>query len=96
MANRISKKQVHFLNPFKLESFDETWPAGSYTIESELESLDSLSHLATRIVATTMVVRVGGKSAETRFVEIDSQELEAALVRDQAGIDRAENEGLAT
>lgn len=95
MTNRLTKKLVTFRNPFVLESHDQTWPAGDYTIETEEEPLNSRSFLAYRKIATTMVVRSRtGKRTRTQFVEIDSAELDAALARDTESIERAENEGM--
>nr|WP_321360259.1 hypothetical protein [uncultured Hyphomonas sp.] len=85
MTNRISKHLVTFRSPFYLESLEDEWPAGDYTIETEEEPLDSVSFLAFRRVGTTMIVhsRRNGRT-QHQYVLIDPDELAAALSRDQA------------
>lgn len=95
MTNRISKRLVTFSRPFSLDSIERQWPAGSYTIETEEESLDSNSFVAFRTVCTTMIMHSPpGRAGKHLFIEIDAGELDAALLRDREGIDRAENEGI--
>ena len=95
MTNRISKHLVTFRSPFYLESLEDEWPAGDYTIETEEEPLDSASFLAYRRVSTTMIVhRKRGLRTETKFVTIDPADLAAAQAHDQQPLDRAENEGM--
>jgi hypothetical protein len=96
MANRISKHLVTFRSPFYLDSLEEEWPAGHYTIETEEEPLDSPSFLAFRRIATTMIVHTKrGQRTQTKFIAIDPAELADALARDQQPLDRADNEGMA-
>jgi hypothetical protein len=96
MTNRISKQLVTFRSPFYLDSLEEEWPAGNYTIETEEEPLDSPSFLAFRRIATTMIVHTKrGERTQTKFVAIDPAELADALARDQRPLDRADNEGMA-
>ncbi|KCZ47088.1 hypothetical protein HY17_06680 [Hyphomonas sp. CY54-11-8] len=96
MTNRISKQLVTFRSPFYLDSLEEEWPAGNYTIETEEEPLDSPSFLAFRRINTTMIVHTKrGARTQTRFVNIDPAELADALARDQRPLDRADNEGMA-
>ena len=85
MSQRISKQLVTFHQPFFLESIEGEWPAGDYTIETEEESIDSVSFLAFRRVGTTMIVHTR-RNGRTRhqYVPIDPAELAAALSRDQA------------
>ena len=95
MTNRVSKRLVTFAHPFRLDSIERQWPAGEYTIETDEEPLDSNSFVAFRTVGTTMIVYPRpGRSGQHMFIEIDAGELEAALLRDRDGIDRAENEGM--
>ena len=84
MTQRISKQLVTFRQPFFLESIEGEWPAGDYTIETEEESIDSVSFLAFRRVGTTMIVhtRRNGR-ARHQYVVIDPAELDAAISRDQ-------------
>ena len=95
VTNRISKQLVTFRSPFFLESLEEEWPAGKYTIETEEEPLDSVSFLAFRRISTTMIIHAKhGQRTTTRFISIDPAELAAAQARDQRPLDRAENEGM--
>ena len=86
MKNRISKQLVTFHHPFFLDSLEEEWPAGDYTIETEEELLDSLSFLAFRRVRTTMIVypKSGSRGGRNiQYVTIDPAELATAQARDQ-------------
>lgn len=101
MPNRITKKRLTFAHPFSLESHDEVWPAGDYTIETEEEQLETRSTLAYRRIETVMIVPPEpGKRAGTQFVRINPAELEAALSRDRESSEtddmqaRAEDEGM--
>lgn len=97
MTNRVSKRLVTFRNPFFLESLEEEWPAGDYTIETEEEPLDGLSFHAYRRIRTTMIIypkRGRNPHGNTRLIAIDPSELDAALARDRFPIERAENEGM--
>ena len=96
MTIRISKTQVSFRRPFHLDSIDGEWPAGTYTIEAQDESMSNSSFQAFRRICTTMIARTrNGRLGLPRFVEIVPSELAAALATDRDGLDRAENEGLA-
>jgi hypothetical protein len=95
MTNRISKQLVTFRSPFYLDSLEDEWPAGNYTIETEEEPLDSPSFLAFRRVCTTMIVHTKHRGrTQTTFVVIDPADLAAAQARDQQPLNRAENEGM--
>lgn len=97
MANRITRKHVVFENPFTLDSFDEEWAAGSCLVETEDEQLESMSLLAYRHIRTTMAVRpLASQGWNTRIIEVDPMELEEALARDRAPVERGENEGMKT
>ena len=49
---------VTFGSPFTLPGLDRSYPAGSYTVETDDEQLD-LSFAASRRVATTIMLRAG-------------------------------------
>lgn len=92
---KTSKHLVTFRHPFMLGKKNEEWPAGDYTIETEHESGIVLSAPELSLVSTIMVVRPpAGERGKTRFVEIDSSELAAALALDRRALERAENEGM--
>lgn len=97
MTNRVSKRLVTFRNPFFLESLEEEWPAGDYTIETEEEPLDGMSFQAYRRIRTTMIIypkRSRISHGRARLITVDAAELDAALARDRGPIERAENEGM--
>lgn len=97
MANRTTQRLVVFANPFHLDSHDEQWAAGTCLVETEEERFDSMSFVAFRHVRTTMSVRPQACwTWITQTIEIDPAELEDALARDRAPLERAENEGMAT
>lgn len=82
-TTRMNKKLVTFEHPFLLDELETELPPGDYTIETEEESIDGLSFLAFRRIATTLIVRPPvGKRGPTRFWPIDPQGLEAALEQD--------------
>jgi hypothetical protein len=86
MALRTSTRTVTFTRPFVLAGLDEALPAGSYSVETDEELLEGASFAAYRRVLT--VIRLPSKSRSaglTRAMTIDPEELEAALLRDQAG-----------
>ncbi|MEP3016335.1 hypothetical protein [Maricaulis sp.] len=95
MMHRISTTWVTFRSPFRLDSTDGEWPAGTYAVEASDESISSLSFQAFRRVHTRMIA-LGrrGWSGLPRPVEIVPSELAAALATDRDGLDRAEDEGM--
>ena len=95
MHNRVSKHLVTFKSAFYLDSLEDEWPAGDYTIETEEELIDGSSFQTFRSVRTTMIIYPKpGRRNGTKFVSIDPAELAAALARDQIPLTRAENEGM--
>ena len=85
MKTRTSTKTVTFRRPFALGKFDEVLPAGDYSVETDEEILEGISFLAYRRIMT--LIRLHAKSCSSGFpraLAIDPNELEAALVRDQA------------
>ena len=85
MTVRTSHKTVTFTRPFSLSAIDEVQTAGTYTVETEEESLPGLSFPAWRRIATLIYLpwRPGGAFVE-QVVKIDPLELEAAQERDAA------------
>jgi hypothetical protein len=78
---RTTTKTVTFQRPFVLDGFPELLPAGTYTIETEEEPLDSMIVAAWRRISTTLRVRVDG-AIECRAIDPDA--LHKALIRDGA------------
>lgn len=90
MPNRITKTLVTFAFPFRLDEIDEELPAGGYTIETEDQALNGQTFIARLWIETVMIIRPKrGSNKPIRFVEIDPEGLERALVRDRAQISAA-------
>jgi hypothetical protein len=86
MITRITQRTVTFRGPFMLSGLDAAQPAGSYTIETHEQQLDTISVSAYRRMSTTIELHPRADRAPLiETVSIDPEELEAALVRD-AGI----------
>jgi len=79
MTSRTTRKTVTFRHPFVLSGVDGTQPPGVYDVDTDEESLDSLSILGYRRVATFIRVHRNGDS---QVFPIDPAELDAALMQD--------------
>ena len=85
MTIRTSKKTVTFGRPFVLGGLDEVLPAGTYSVETDEELLDSISFPAyRRILSVIRLHEKPGHPGLTQTLTIDPNELDAALKRDQA------------
>ena len=83
VTERITREMVTFSHPFQLADVEGTQPAGTYTIETIEEPIDSLSIVAYRRVSTTIVVASPKYGMASRqMVTIDPLDLEAARKRD--------------
>lgn len=84
MDTRTSTKTVTFRRPFRLSAMEREQPAGSYTVDTDEERLDTRSMPAYRRLATfiRLPLRAGAPGSES--IPIDPVELEAALARDAA------------
>lgn len=80
MTTRTARKTVTFTRPFNLTGIDGVQPAGAYDVYTDDESIDDLSFLAYRRVATTMHLKRNGA---TEVHRIDPVELDANLLRDR-------------
>jgi hypothetical protein len=84
MTVRTTSKTVTFMHPFNLSGgMDEVQPAGTYTVETDEELLQTASLPAYRRISTLMRLpaRTTGTML-TQIVEINPVELAAALARD--------------
>jgi hypothetical protein len=79
VTGRTTRKAVTFTRPFALSGIDGTQPPGIYDVDTDEESVDSLSIVAYRRIATFIRVRRNG---DTQVFPIDPVELDAALMRD--------------
>ena len=65
-----------------MRGFDGVLPAGTYDVETDEERLESISFPAYRRILT--LIHLHPKLGLTQSLEIDPNELDAALMRDQA------------
>ena len=80
MTRRTTSKTVTFANPFRLSEFDEPFPAGRYSIETDEELLDEVSFpVYLRRATMTQVIADPRPPGITENAVIDPQELEEAL-----------------
>ena len=85
MVTRTSSAVVTFTRSFRLSAIGYAQPAGSYTIETDEERLDTRSLPAHRRVGTFIRVALpAGAAGSSSRIMIDPVELEAALARDVA------------
>jgi len=82
MTVRTTSKTVTFTHPFNLSGMDEVQPAGTYTVETDEELLQT-SLPAYRRISTLMRLpaRTTG-TVLTQIVEVNPVELTAVLARD--------------
>ncbi|MGO4123339.1 hypothetical protein AB4Z01_03025 [Inquilinus sp. YAF38] len=85
MTMRTSSNAVTFARPFTLSGIDGPQPPGTYTVETDEESIDDSSPPAYRRIAT--MIRLPGRPGSGELVQVvtvDPEELAAALLRDGA------------
>ena len=78
MTTRTTHHQVTFRNPFSLPGWDESWPAGEYTVATDEEQLDTRFPAFHR-VATRIELR---KGAVTQFLTVSPEDRATALTKD--------------
>jgi hypothetical protein len=83
MTVRTTSRTVTFTHPFNLSGVDEVQPAGTYTVETDEELLQTLSVPVYRRISTLMRLpaRPTGPML-TQIVDINAVELAAVLARD--------------
>ena len=83
MTMRTTSRTVTFIHPFNLSGMDKEQPAGTYTVETDEELLQTSSLPAYKRVSTLMRLppRPTGTML-TQIVEVNPLELAAALARD--------------
>jgi hypothetical protein len=83
MTMRTTSRTVTFIHPFNLSGIDKEQPAGTYTVETDEELLQALSLPAYKRISTLIRLPARPRSTMvTQIVEINPQELAAALTRD--------------
>jgi hypothetical protein len=83
MTVRTTSKTVTFVHPFNLSGMDETQPAGTYTVETDEELLQTFSLSAYTRISTLIRLPARPRSTVmTQIVGVNPLELAAALARD--------------
>jgi len=83
MIERTTTRTVTFAHPYTLSAVDEVQPAGSYTVETVEEPIQTLSFPAHRSTGTWIRLPAQGHSATTtQVIKLTSAELGAALAKD--------------
>jgi hypothetical protein len=84
MTVRTTSKTVTFMHPFNLSGTDEVQPAGTYTVETDEELLQTSSLPAYRRISTLMRLpaRTTG-TMMTQIIEVNPVELAAVLARNE-------------
>jgi hypothetical protein len=83
MTMRTTSRTVTFIHPFNLSGMDKEQPAGTYTVETDEELIQTLSLPAYKRISTLIRLPARPRSTMvTQIVEINPQELAAALTRD--------------
>ena len=81
MTVRTTSKTVTFTHPFNLSGMDEVQPAGTYTVETDEELLQTSLPAYGRI-STLMRLPARTGTVLTQIVEVNPVELAAVLARD--------------
>jgi hypothetical protein len=85
LTSRVTTATVTFSRSFVLDEIDHEIPAGSYTVETEEETLDNVSFVAYRRIATRIFVPSGrGVTNAIQMWEIHPNGLAFALSQDRA------------
>jgi hypothetical protein len=83
MTMRTTSRTVTFIHPFNLSGMDKEQPAGTYTVETDEELLQTLSLPAYKRISTLIRLPARPRSTMvTQIVEINPLELAAALAKD--------------
>jgi hypothetical protein len=82
MTIRTTSKTVTFMHPFSLSGAIEAHPAGTYTVETDEEMLQTSSLPAYRRIATLLRLERNTGAVLTQIVETNPAELAGALARD--------------
>jgi hypothetical protein len=85
MTVRTTSKTVTLMHPFYLSGTDEVQPAGTYTVETDEELLQTQTSSLPAYRRISMLMRLPVRTTgavRTQIVEINSAELAAVLARD--------------
>jgi hypothetical protein len=78
---RTKRTTIAFAHPVRFKGIDETFPAGTYDLETDEEETEIGSLTVYRRVRTLLLVKTPG---QVRTVDVRPQELDLALSRDAA------------
>ncbi len=78
---RMSRRTVVFVRPFRLSAVERLLPAGAYEIETREEVLQGVSFAAYRRCSTSVTLE-DPASRMRQVTEIDPDDLAAALSKD--------------
>lgn len=85
MTIRTTKQTVLFKHPFVIGGSDEKLPAGTYTIETDEELIEGISFPAYRRQSVLIhLLPDPDRPGLTQKLRVDNEELDSALIRDQA------------
>lgn len=82
---RTKRITLKFVHPFSLKGINRELPPGNYEVVSDEELIEELSFPVYRRVATLLFVPgEAHRKSSIEMVNVDPDELKAALKRDQA------------
>lgn len=84
MTSRVTTKTVKFVRAFRLDEIERELPAGEYRVEMEEETLDNVSFVAYRRIATHIFLPATGGSGSAEMCAIHPEGLTRALTLDRA------------
>ena len=85
MADRTTETIVRFSSSFELPNLDAPQPAGSYRVDHDEESIESMSRLAWRRVASFIhLPGIGQHGTTHQMAPINPADLDAALEKDKS------------
>jgi hypothetical protein len=83
MTETSNQRSVTFAHPFSLEGVEGMYPPGTYAIAETREQVEGLSFIGYRRTKTTIELPGSNPAYVSRqLVEVEPDELEAALARD--------------
>jgi len=81
---RTTRSTLSFRSAFKLPELDEAQPAGDYILETDEETIDTMSRLAWRRVATFLSIPSVARARNfIERVSVDPAGLDAAVLKDR-------------
>jgi hypothetical protein len=83
MTETSNQRSVTFAHPFSLDGVEGMYPPGTYAISETREQVEGLSFIGYRRTKTTIELPGSNPAYVSRqLVEVEPDELEAALARD--------------